>query len=327
MFTNYNLQKQAARFNFFGRRTKPAAPTSGGAPKPVETPSGGAPKPVETPSGGGPKPVEAADAADAESIPKPSRRKRGLLYTVGAGVGVPAAGLGSIGLYSATQERPYRTFKQILGLNQDANQTRKNFENLIYGREDFNPDAANTYTNRLEYDPNSDSDEQEYIWKLMEAGYSESQAVHMAAQARIEQARAKEQQAREYNGINVKDVDDYRLTMQEYYKKNPLEAAIMHYEQSRGVRYSEAEKQVIREYMRRHYPNGADFEFGAANSWDKSPYEYIATEGFHNMPGVFDGNDSNARENQFYDQAFKPEWEGNGPVDQDIIPDWIDSGN
>ena len=313
MFTNYNLQKQAAR-NWFGfRRAKPAQPPSGS-------------KPAQPPSGS--KPVEAADISDAAPAPKPSRLKRGLLYTGIGTVGVPTVGLGGIGLYSATQDRPGRTFKQILGLNQDANQTRKNFENLIYGREDFNPDAANTYTNRLELDPNSVSDDQEYIEQLLAAGYTESHALELAAQARIAAARNKERQYREqHKGINVRDVNEYGLTAREYYEKHPLEAAILHYEQSRGVRYSDAEKQVIREYMRRHYPNGADFEFGAANSWDKSPYEYIATEGFHNMPGVFDGEDSNARENQFYEQAFKRGWEGNGPVDQDIIPDWIDGGN
>ena len=303
MFTNYNLQKQAARSWFGFRRAKPAQPPSGS------------------------KPVEAADVADAAPAPKPSRIKRDLLYTGIGTVGVPTVGLGGIGLYSATQDRPGRTFKQILGINQDANQTRKNFENLIYGREGFNPDAANTYTNRLELDPNFVTDEQEYIRQLLAAGYTESHALELAAQARIAAARKRGQQDRSYKGVRVGDVDEYELTMREYYEKNPLEAAILHYEQSRGVRYSEAEKQVIREYMRRHYPNGANFEFGAANSWDKSPYEYIATEGFHNMPGVFDAEDSNARENLFYEQAFKRGWEGNAPVDQDIIPDWIDGGN
>lgn len=310
MFTNYNLQKQAARSWFGFRRAKPAQPPSGA--KPAQPPSGS--KPVEP-------------SVDAASAPKPSRMKRGLLYTGIGTVGVPTVGLGGIGLYSATQDRPGRTFKQILGINQDANQTRKNFENLIYGREGFNPDAANTYTNRLELDPNFVTDEQEYIRQLLAAGYTESHALELAAQARIADARKRGQQDRSYKGVRVGDVDEYALTAREYYEKHPLEAAILHFEQSRGVRYSEAEKQVIREYMRRHYPNGADFEFGAANSWDKSPYEYIATEGFHNMPGVFDGEDSNARENQFYEQAFKRGWEGNGPVDQDIIPDWIDGGN
>lgn len=314
MFTNYNLQKQAARsFNFFRRRVKPTGVT-GNSIKPVGASSGV-------------KPAETGAAPDIASKPKSSRWKKGLLYTTGTALGGTAAGLGGVGIYSATQDRPWRTFKQVLGFDQDLNQTRRNFRNIIFGRKEFNTDTFNNYTNRLQYDPNSSSDEQQHIFKLMEEGYDESKAVAMAAQARIAQAKARERQARSYGGINVKGVDDYRLTMEEYYKKNPLEAAIMHYEQTRGARYSDAEKQVIREYMRRHYPKGADFNFGAANSWDKSPYEYIATEGFHNLPGLFDDDDPTIRENMFYDQAFRPGWRGNGPADQDIIPDWIDSGN